>query len=293
MKKLIIIISFIFLIINGSYYKETTSKPPPVQYKINPLLLTDFSKLRDTVYTMKNHIVEINLTTHKGVVRFRNGKKITFPISAGTKLVEDGIETREGLYVIHWKSKLQYSTQFDSTKLLYWMSFNGGIGLHALTGNSYYKYLGKKNVSHGCVRLSREDAEKLYRILEKGTPVLVHKGESAVVVEFGKLGEVYKYYSYKELKKLIRERLTNLYHGEYFLKNKTKILIDEENIAASGLPIGNANRIASRQIIPPDEIYLTDNVSEIDKVKRIFYGDVITNSNLFYNRQLDSLFAQR
>ena len=28
--------------------------------------------------------------------------------------------------------------------------------------------MGKKNVSHGCVRVSREDGEELYKILEKG-----------------------------------------------------------------------------------------------------------------------------
>ncbi|GBD88370.1 hypothetical protein BMS3Abin03_02305 [bacterium BMS3Abin03] len=292
MKISVVLVSIVFILLNGSYYKEVDGNQIKPNFKINPLLLTDFRNIRDTIFTMKDHIVEINLSTHKGTVRFRNGKHFVFPVSGGTKWVKDGIETREGLYVLHWKSELQYSVQFDSTKMLYWMSFNSGIGLHALTTNGYYKYLGKKNVSHGCVRMTREDAKELFDILERGVAVLVHKGESAIAVEFGKLGEVYKYYSYKELKKVFKKRLTNLYRGEYFLKNKNKILIDEDNVTAAGLPLGNSNKIITKQILPPENIYLAGSISEADKLKQILNGDAILNTQLSYNRQLDSLYAQ-
>lgn len=291
MKISVVIVSFIFILLNGSYYKEADGNQFNPNYKINPLLLTDFRNIRDTIFTMKDHIVEINLYTHKGTVRFRNGNHLNFPVSGGTKWVKGGIETREGLYVLHWKSKLQYSTQFDSAKMYYWMSFNGGIGMHALAGNRYYKYLGKKNVSHGCVRITREDAKELFDILERGVPVLVHEGESAIAIEFGKLGEVYKYYPYKELRKIFKERLTNLYTGEYFIKNKNKILIDEDNVTAAGLTIGNSNKIITKQLLPAEKIYLANSISEVDKLKQILKGDALY-PHLSYNRQLDSLYAQ-
>jgi hypothetical protein len=88
--------------------------------------------------------------------------------------------------------------------MLNWMGFNHGIGFHALEGNSYYKQLGKKNVSHGCVRVSREDAKIIYEIVERGTPVLLHKGNSTVKIAFTREGEFFYHYTYPEIIKLLR-----------------------------------------------------------------------------------------
>ena len=116
------------------------------------------------------------------------------------------METNTGLFAIQWKARKQYSVQFDSTVMLNWMGFNNGIGFHALLGKSYYKYLGNKNVSHGCIRVSREDAEIIYTKVEKGTPVLVHKGNNAIQIAFTSEGESYNQYSYSETYKLLRKR---------------------------------------------------------------------------------------
>jgi len=144
MRTYITILSIIFLLLNGSGYKEVLKNDPLANYTINPLVLINFNNIRDTVYTLKDHIVEINLTTHESTIRFRNGETKVFPISGGTKFISRGIATREGLFTLHWKSKKKYSAQFDSTVMLYWMSFNGGIGMHALRSNGYYRHLGKK-----------------------------------------------------------------------------------------------------------------------------------------------------
>ena len=292
MKYSISILSIIFLFLNGSNFKEVETNTPTVLYKINPLLFTDFKNIRDTIYTMKDHIVEVNLSTHMGKVRYRNGEIKEFPISGGTKNVVDGMETNEGLFVIQWKSKKQYSTQFDSTILLYWMGFNNGIGFHALATKGYYKYLGKKNVSHGCVRVSREDGEELYKILEKGTPVLVSKGNSAIEVAFGKLGEVYKYYSYPELKKKLSQNLQSLYDGKYLISKNYKLLIDEENVSATGIQIGNVDRIPTKQIIISNQIYLSNDLNEENKLEMIFSDDTEKYTTLSLHLLLDSLYAQ-
>ena len=273
MKYSISILSVIFLLLNGSNFKEVEKNTPPGYYKINPLTLTDFKNIRDTIYTMKDHIVEVNLLTYMGRVRFRNGKIKECPISGGTKKILDGIETNEGLFVIQWKSRKQYSAQFDSTVLLYWMGFNNGIGFHALNSNGYYKYLGKRNVSHGCVRVSREDGRELYNILEKGTPILISKGNSAIEVAFGKLREVYKYYPYPELRNKLSQNLNSLYDGKYLISKNYKLLIDEENVTATGLQIGNVDRIPTKQIISSNQIYLSNDLDEKTKLEMIFSED--------------------
>jgi len=235
---------------------------------------------------MKDHFIEVNLSTQHAVLYSNDGSKFEFPISSGTKKINEGIDTREGLYVVHWKAKKLHSAQFDSTVMLYWMGFNGGVGFHALLGNRYYKYLGKKNVSHGCVRVSREDAEFVYNQIGKGTPVLVHKGNSAVKIAFGKLGEVYKYYSYSENYILLPQRYKLIYDGDYLISSKDKILIDEENVWHNGLPIGNTELIPAKQNLKPATLWVDNTLSETEKLNEIMKGK--EKSSFTYNPFLDS-----
>ncbi len=212
------ILSVSILLINSNlqWYVPQLPEVKTIQVKINPLVKYDFRNLRDTLYTMEDNIIEVNLLTQHAKLISRNGLIKEFPISSGTKRIEEGLDTREGLFTLHWKSKKLYSEQFDSTVILNWMGFNGGIGFHALLGTRYYKYLGKKNVSHGCVRMSREDAAEMYSIVEKGTPVLVHSGNSAITIAFGEEGTVYKYYDYKTLHKIMPARFELINSGKLF-----------------------------------------------------------------------------
>ncbi len=292
MRAYLTILSIIFLLIKGSNYKEVPKINPLAISTINPLLLIDYKNIRDTVYTLKDHVIEINLTTHEGIVKFRNGETKVFPLSGGTKNISEGIETREGLFTIHWKSKIQYSTQFDSTAMLYWMSFNSGIGMHALRTKGYYRHLGKKNVSHGCVRVSREDAKEIFDIIKIGTPVLVHNSENAVTVAFGDTAENYNYYSFNELRKLLPERYSAIYNGRYFMDNKKKIIIDENNVDASGLPIGNVENIPTEQIVFPTLVNLNNEIAEEDNLNMKLSGNTENKLNLSFQPLLDSLYVQ-
>jgi hypothetical protein len=170
--------------------------------------------------------------------------------------------------------------------MLNWMGFNGGIGFHALLGTRYYKYLGKKNVSHGCVRMSREDATEMYSIVEKGTPVIVHSGNSAITVAFGEEGKVYKYYDYRTLHKTVQERFEIIYNGHYFVRNLPKLLIDEENVWHSGLPIGDLESIPAKQFIKPDFLYVDYYATDSDKLGYISKGK--DKEKLTLNSFLDS-----
>ena len=262
------------LFFNSAYLIENTEDISANEYKYayNPLASYDFRQLRDTIYTNKENYIEVNLLTQQATLYSRDGSEFHFPISSGTKRVEKGMETSQGLFAIQWKTRKQYSVQFDSTVMLNWMGFNNGIGFHALLGKSYYKYLGKKNVSHGCVRLSREDANIIYQKVERGTPVLVHKGNTAVKIAFTKEGEDYKHYSYLEIYKLLKKRYQLIYDGDYLISSNEKILIDEKNIYSNGLPIGNAELIPAKQNLKPSTLWVDRNKPEEKRLAEIFSG---------------------
>lgn len=247
-------------------------------HKPSSLAVMDFSYLRDTVYTLKPYFIEVNLRAQKGYLHSRTDSVIEFGISSGTNRVLDGVNTKEGLFVIQSKLPKWYSQQFDSTLMLNWLGFNYGIGFHALLGNTYYRYLGVKKSSHGCVRLSREMAKDLYSIIDLGTPVLVHSGNNAVFVGFGDSSEVYSSYSFEELPKILHERHAVLYNGKYFLNQFEKILIDRNNIKHPGLPIGNSKKIPTRQIILPFSLYVSSAIPEEKKLMMIERNE--TNAKL-------------
>jgi hypothetical protein len=262
------------LIFNSAYVFDHKDNNPAKEYKysLNPLVKLDFKKLRDTVYTDKDHFIEVNLLTQQATLYSRDGSEFHFPISSGTKRVEKGMETNEGLFAIQWKARKMHSVQFDSTLMLNWMGFNNGIGFHALQGKSYYRYLGKKNVSHGCVRVSREDAQILFEKVERGTPVLVHKGNSAITIAFTSEGESYNQYSYSETNKHLKERFQNLYDGDYLISSNEKILVDEKNIYSGGLPIGNSELIPTKQDLKPSYLWVDNTKPEEERLAEIFSG---------------------
>lgn len=282
----LVVIAILFF--NSAYLKKSSAdfSTAKFNYSFHPFAGYNFKQLRDTVYTNKDHYIEVNLATQHATLFARDGSEFHFPISSGTKRVEKGMETNTGLFAIQWKAKKQYSVQFDSTVMLNWMGFNNGIGFHALLGKSYYKYLGKKNVSHGCVRVSREDAQIIYEKVEKGTPVLVHKGNNAITIAFTSEGESYYQYSYKDTYNLLKERYQKIYDGDYLISSNEKILVDENNIYSNGLPIGNSELIPSKQNLKPTYLWVDKNKPEVERLAEIFSGK--EKSDLTLNPFLDS-----
>jgi hypothetical protein len=282
---LFLISVFIF---NSAYVfdRKDNNTAKEYKYSLNPLVKLDFRQLRDTVYTNKDHFIEVNLLTQQATLYSRDGSEFHFPVSSGTKRVEKGMETNEGLFAIQWKARKMHSVQFDSTLMLNWMGFNNGIGFHALLGKSYYKYLGKKNVSHGCVRISREDAQILFEKVERGTPVLVHKGNSALKIAFTSEGESYNQYSYSETYKILKKYYQLLYDGDYLISLSEKIIVDEKNVYSSGLPIGNSELIPAKQNLRPTYLWVDKNKSEEERLAEIFSGK--EKSDFTLNQFLDS-----
>jgi hypothetical protein len=219
--------------------------------------------------------VEVNLALQKGYLHKRSGEVREFPVSSGTARVLDGVETQEGLFVIKAKLKEWHSRQFDSTLLINWIGFNHGIGFHALQGNGYYRYLGKKRSSHGCIRISRENSKEIFQLVDKGTPVLVHSGNNAVSVGFANQSENYYTPEYYELLSSLPNRYKEIYDGRYFISPQPKIIINKKNVYHSGLPIGDSRRIPKYQrIIPsvktqpaqPDRSSIAMNITAVQHV---------------------------
>ncbi|MBQ6468884.1 MAG: L,D-transpeptidase/peptidoglycan binding protein [Lachnospiraceae bacterium] len=58
----------------------------------------------------------------------------------------------------------------------FWMPFNGGVGFHdadgwrSRYGGTIFKYSG----SHGCVNMPYKAAQKMYEMIDKETPIIVH-----------------------------------------------------------------------------------------------------------------------
>ncbi len=276
---------FLTLLISSSTFTfSTTEDELNNRYNRSSLAVMDFSYLRDTVYTLKPYFIEVNLATQKGYLYSRTDSVNEFGISSGTSRILDGVNTKEGLFVIQSKMPKWYSQQFDSTLMLNWLGFNYGIGFHALLGNTYYRYLGVKKSSHGCLRVSREMAKELYSKIELGTPVLVHSGNNTVFVGFGDSSDVFSYYTFEELPKILHERYSVLYNGEYFLNQREKFLIDRNNVKHSGLPIGNSNKIPKRQIVLPLSLYIS---SAIPEEKKLMMIERIENSTKFTLKEIN------
>lgn len=254
MKTLLIIFFFTIKIFADDPHKSYSQNN---SLSIDELRKISLTKIVDTVFTFSDYYVEIDLSKQLGFLHSRFDSVKTFKVSTGTKKIKDGIETNTGIFVIQHKAKKWYSTQFDSTLMLHWMGFNYGIGFHALAGKSYYKYLGNKKSSHGCVRVSREDGQELFSKLNYGTPVIVHKGETAIRISFAdKSSSNYKYYDSENLLREINRRLNHLYQGNYLSNINEKLVIDNQNITHQGISIGDFNRIAPRQKISPDYLFI-------------------------------------
>jgi len=101
---------------------------------------------------------------------FENGNIVQrFLVSTGTW----GHRTPTGDYQVHNRALSAYSQKYDAW-MLHWMAItsDGQIGMHALQGTSYLRHLGSV-ASHGCIRLSHEDAIWLYGWVAIGTPVQI------------------------------------------------------------------------------------------------------------------------
>jgi hypothetical protein len=205
----------------------------------------------DTLYTDKNCIVEVRLDLQKIFLHKKNSGIDTFLCSTGTAVIKDGIVTNTGIFTVQNKLPVLISKQFNDTKCLNWIGFNYGIGFHALENRGYYWSLGKRASSHGCVRVSQEDAKKLFNEVTIGTPIVVHNSKNARVVSFlpeNLAGDTN--YTKKEIKQILRNKLSLLYQKKYFYQKNIAFVLSNKFINHDGVDIGDRTKVPMGQHIP-------------------------------------------
>jgi lipoprotein-anchoring transpeptidase ErfK/SrfK len=105
-------------------------------------------------------LININKTKQEMTVFLDGIEKYDWPVSTGRA----GYSTPSGTYIATSMNKIWYSKQWDNSPMPHSIFFiKDG---HAIHGSYEVKNLGKP-VSHGCVRISPQNAATLYALVEK------------------------------------------------------------------------------------------------------------------------------
>lgn len=121
-----------------------------------------------------NTYVEINLT--KQHMWFYKNGALVVEGDIVTGNVSNNNDTPEGTYILNYKERnATLRGENYSTKVSFWMPFNGGIGIHDATwrkkfGGAIYRNDG----SHGCVNSPPYLAEAIFNNIKPGTPIVCY-----------------------------------------------------------------------------------------------------------------------
>lgn len=217
----------------------------------------NFARIRDTVYVLGERFIEVNLTTQHATLRYRNGDSLRIPISTGHITNDGGILTPSGIFSIQSKTNEAVSRQFGNTKMLWWVGFNYNVGFHGLEANSYYRHLGVRPSSHGCVRTGREDVQELYKRVSEGDPVIVFEGEPARILTFADTVafDTIKAFALGSRTKSVgvqmEERLHLLYKGERIARQNFSVYIPKaKQLRPGGYAVGSRDSLTMPQVRP-------------------------------------------
>lgn len=206
----------------------------------------------DTLYVLDTCYLEVRLDSQAVYLHSKSYAGRKFLCSTGNIKIKKAIETTEGIFVVQTKSPLAYSRQFDSTKMYFWVGFNGNIGFHGLDGKSYYRYLGKRPSSHGCIRMAREDAEWMFHNIPIGTPVIVHQGNAARCLTFidsvPENGVLIQ--SETSVRRGMERQLHTWYRGRAKIDGSRKYYFAHSKVWWGGIPLGDVNKLPQRQTSP-------------------------------------------
>lgn len=148
----------------------------PLQFGIQVALSQPdfFAETRDTFIASEKSFIEADLT--KMELRYYEAGKEVFSAKILAKGKEGSWwETPAGLYSIGVKKENHFSS-FGKVYQPWSMTFQGNFFIH---GWPYYPdgTPVPTEFSGGCIRLSNEDAEALYKLVAVETPVLVHEAD--------------------------------------------------------------------------------------------------------------------
>jgi D-alanyl-D-alanine carboxypeptidase len=185
-----------------------------------------FKKTKEDFIVQRVSFVEADLSAM--IIRFYKDGELVREMPIRTK-GRDGSwwETPAGLYRVIAKEENHFSS-FGRVYMPYSMQFQGNFFIHGPT-----RYPDgtptSATYSGGCIRLALEDAKELYRLVGKGTPVLVFE-ES-----FNGSGEPVRYAS----RYLLPENIS------YLAADLSSNFVFAENNAVSQRPLGSITQLVS------------------------------------------------
>lgn len=116
--------------------------------------------------------IDVSIKLQRAYVYDPHGALIKeIPISSGV-----GGRTPLGNYRVYSRSAWTTSSSDSRVSMRFMTRFNGGIGFHGIPrrgSRALATPLGVRPVSHGCVRMSDEDAQWIFVNVPNGTPVNV------------------------------------------------------------------------------------------------------------------------
>ena len=135
--------------------------------------------------------VEIDLD-NQHVYVYKDGELVVETDCVSGK-VASGDFTPDGTFQINYKQKeATLRGQGYTSKVKYWMPFNGNIGLHdASWRRDFGSDIYLRNGSHGCVNLPSSVAPLIYDNVEQGEAVIVYGGRQSVPKQEEPLTKVY------------------------------------------------------------------------------------------------------
>lgn len=104
--------------------------------------------------------IVVNKVSQKMTVSVNGDKEYVWPVSTGAR----GYETPSGTFRPFRLEKEHFSKEWDDAPMPHSIFFTGAG--HAIHGSYHVKSLGRR-ASHGCIRLSPENATKLFALVQK------------------------------------------------------------------------------------------------------------------------------
>ena len=118
----------------------------------------------------------VEISIERQYLWFKKDGKIIAEGDIVTGDTNRGFKTNIGTYMLNYKQKgAVLEGENYSSKVKYWMPFNGNIGIHdaswrySFGGNIY-----KENGTHGCVNVPEYLAKKIFENIEDGTPIICY-----------------------------------------------------------------------------------------------------------------------
>ncbi len=112
--------------------------------------------------------IEIDLAHQRMRVETTQGDVHIWPISSGRK----GYSTPRGTYEPYRLAKMHRSRKYNNAPMPHSIFFHGGYAIHATTEEGR---LGRP-ASHGCIRLSKANAAKLFELVKADGAVIAING---------------------------------------------------------------------------------------------------------------------